>query len=222
MRSFILASKDINRGLEYVFEIFQKKIDKLDITVESFEKSVGIEDVRNLQKKLFYKPLRGDTKVFAINAENGITIESQNALLKILEEPPLSTFMFLIVKNTNILLPTILSRCKIIKLGGEKDDISEKEISEFEKLIGKLSSRDINFKLKLAQDRGEDREEAILWFEKAIFAARKILFNKLNSQSTEDLEKTLKIIKKLEEGHYFTQNTNVNPRFILENTLLSI
>ena len=223
MRSFVLASKNSEKAFEHILKISKKnKIDKLDISIEFFEKQVGIEDVRNIQKKLFLKPLRGKNKAFIINAINGITIESQNALLKILEEPPLSAYIFLIVQNPNLLLPTILSRCKTVLLEDEKEILTGKDISELEILIGNLSTKDSGFKLKLAQDKAGSREEALSWIEKAILGIRKILLSKIKSDKKGDIEALMRIIRKLEEGRYNLQNTNVNHRFILENILLSI
>lgn len=215
MRSLIIAGKSEEKSLEKAREICREnKIDNFDITVELFEKALGIEDVRKLQKNLYLKPLRGENKALLINAFRGITIESQNALLKILEEPPTSSFIFLIVESEHILLPTILSRCKVVKIDEEKQEI---DIKEAEKIFEKISSDSIGEKLKLAQDFGKTREEAVEFLEETIFGVRELML-KENNQSL----KLAKIIKKLEEGYYAAKNTNVNPRFILENTLLSL
>lgn len=215
MRSFIVASKIEEKSLEKAQEICKEnKIDKFDITTEAFEKTIGIGDVRKLQKNLFLKPLAGENKALIINAFPGITIESQNALLKVLEEPPLSTFMFLLVENINILLPTILSRCKVIKLEDGKEEIN---IEEAIKITQQISSSDIGEKLKLAQDFGKTREEAVAFLEGAIIGLRSVMLNEKN-QSV----KLAKVIQKLEEGYSAAKNTNVSPRFILEHTLLSI
>ncbi|MEK7559166.1 MAG: hypothetical protein AAB521_02565 [Patescibacteria group bacterium] len=225
MRSFILASKNEEKSLEKAREIcLENKIDGFDITIEFFEKAIGIEDVRKLQKNLFFKPLRGESKALIINAFRGITLESQNALLKILEEPPLSTFIFLIVENENILLPTILSRCKIIKL--EEDKVLEEiNLEDIENLIKDLISENVGIKLKLAQDFGKSREESVMWLEQAIAGIRKKLLNNINSSADpagRSSKNLVELVKKLEEGHYAVRNTNVNQRFILENTFLSI
>lgn len=224
MRSFILASKNEEECLEKTKEICaENKIDVFDITIESFEKPVGIEDVRKLQRNLFLKPLRGENKSLIINAFRGITVESQNALLKILEEPPISTFIFLIVEDVNILLPTIISRCKIIKLEDIKNP-AEIDIEDIEHLIKNLSSENAGVKLKLAADFGKSRGEAVESLEKAIIGVRKILLNKINSNTgsaSSKSEDLIKLINKLEEGRSAVKTTNVNQRFILENTFLS-
>lgn len=222
MRSFIITSKSEEKSLEKVRKIcVENKIDGFDATIESFEKAIGIEDVRKLQKNLFFKPLRGEFKAIIINAFRGITIESQNALLKILEEPPASAFIFLIVENINILLPTIISRCKIIKLENEKDSVAI-AVHDIENLIEELSCENAGIKLKLAQDFGKNREEAAQWLEMVIAGMRKEMLKRIKENNSKDSENIIKIIKKLEVGYYAVKNTNVNQRFILENTLLSI
>ncbi|MEK7572988.1 MAG: hypothetical protein AAB531_01040 [Patescibacteria group bacterium] len=225
MRSFILASKNEEKSLEKAREIcLENKIDGFDITIEFFEKAIGIEDVRKLQKNLFFKPLRGESKALIINAFRGITLESQNALLKILEEPPTSCFIFLIAENINILLPTIISRCKIIKLENENDLIAI-AARDIENLVIDLSSESAGIKLKLAQDFGKSREESAMWLEQAIAGIRKKLLNNINSSADpagRSSKNLVELVKKLEEGHLAVRNTNVNQRFILENTFLSI
>lgn len=215
MRSYIIASKNEEKSLAKAQEICKtNKIDNFDITIETFDKAIGIEDIRKLQRNLFLKPLRGENKALIINAFPGITIESQNALLKVLEEPPLSTFMFLLIENINILLPTIISRCKVIKLEDEKKGINIKEAQE---IAERISSDDIGEKLKLAQDFGKSREEAVSFLENAILGTREIMISKERKSL-----KLVQTIKKLEEGYLAAKNTNVSPRFVLENTLLSI
>src|ERR1700687_4126367 len=108
MRSFIIASKNPEKVLEEALKICTlQKIDKIDITIEDFEKIAGIEGIKNTLKNLFLKPIRGDYKALILNASYGFTTEAQNTLLKALEEPPLSSFIFLIVEEINALLPTI-------------------------------------------------------------------------------------------------------------------
>lgn len=75
------------------------------ITIESF----GIDDVRTLTEKAFVRPKIGEKLLLVVGLKS-ITVESQQALLKILEEPPVSTVFLFIVPKTLYLLPTLLSR----------------------------------------------------------------------------------------------------------------
>jgi DNA polymerase-3 subunit delta' len=74
--------------------------------------SITIEQVRalthTLSLSLYYAH---GTRVVVIDEANALTIEAQNALLKLIEEPPPSTMFILITSHLEALVPTIRSRC---------------------------------------------------------------------------------------------------------------
>lgn len=77
--------------------------------------SIKIEQIRELTKAVYEKPIVSDRKVYIIDNSNLMTKEAQNSLLKTLEEPPEYVTIILISSNENLFLPTIKSRCtKII------------------------------------------------------------------------------------------------------------
>ncbi|GAA0865280.1 ATP-binding protein [Paraclostridium tenue] len=84
------------------------------INIEPQGASIKIAQIRNLQTDVIIKP-HGDYKIYVINNAEKMTIESQNALLKTLEEPPIYVIIILITNNKNSLLDTIKSRCDIVK-----------------------------------------------------------------------------------------------------------
>jgi len=57
------------------------------------------------------QPMRGRAKVFILDEAERLNEESQNAMLKTLEEPPPATFIVLVITSIDRLLPTIRSRC---------------------------------------------------------------------------------------------------------------
>ncbi|MCK4835467.1 MAG: hypothetical protein KAT17_02465 [Candidatus Aminicenantes bacterium] len=63
----------------------------------------------------FKRPLRGDKKIYILNDAHKMNENSANAFLKVLEEPALSSIFVLLTHNLNGLLPTIKSRCQILK-----------------------------------------------------------------------------------------------------------
>lgn len=77
-------------------------------------KSILIDAIRHLKQKIFLHPVEGEVKTVLIDPSHLMTEPAANALLKILEEPPSSTFFFLITPLPSRLLPTILSRCQKI------------------------------------------------------------------------------------------------------------
>lgn len=226
MQSFLISSKDREEAFKKAASLCSKnKIDKIDIDSINFEKIIGIEDVRIIQKKIYLKPRKSETKAIILKAYNGLTIEAQNALLKILEEPPNNTIILLLVEAYSQVLPTILSRCKNITIDDKREEFGELERDQIVEVLSSLSSYGVGKRLSLAQDFGKSREETVAWLEKTIVIMRKILLNKINSSVDPrgwSLKELIELINKLEEGRLSVKNTNVNPRFALENLFLSI
>jgi DNA polymerase III subunit delta' len=77
--------------------------------------SIKIEDIRQLQKDIVFRPYEARKKVFIINNAHSMTPEAANALLKVLEEPPKDSLIILVSAKTALLFKTIISRCQIVK-----------------------------------------------------------------------------------------------------------
>lgn len=84
---------------------FPPELETEYVSIDAF----GIDDVRTLTEKAFIKPRDGEI-LFLVVSLKSITIEAQQALLKILEEPPRSTAFLFVVPQTLHLLPTTRSR----------------------------------------------------------------------------------------------------------------
>jgi len=85
------------------------------ITVEDPEhKAVAVKIVRQTREDVFIRPNESDHKIYLFPQELGT--EGQNALLKILEEPPSYGVFILLSDNPEKLLPTVRSRCTELKL----------------------------------------------------------------------------------------------------------
>lgn len=206
MQSTLISSKNKLKGREEAEKIFKNlKIDKLDVTILEFEKTVGIPDVRGIQQKIYFKPFKSEVRAVLIDATPGITIEAQNALLKTLEETPDSTLIIVQVLNADEILPTILSRCKVIELSSEKENV------DTSRAIKILSSEDgVGERLKLAQDLSKDKNEALDFLESLIIDLRK------------DLVLNYKAVKSIQKSYTFIKTTNVNLRLALENLFLNL
>ena len=76
------------------------------------EKSLGVDDVRELIGALQLRAFEGGLKVAFIERADRMTPQAQNCLLKTLEEPPDGTLFFLLTDAPSALLPTIVSRCR--------------------------------------------------------------------------------------------------------------
>ena len=90
-----------------------------DITViapEDNKKSIAVDQVRELRKEAFIKPHKAEKRVFIIDKADTMNASSQNALLKVLEEPPESVMFVLISENKAAFLDTIISRCVVLNV----------------------------------------------------------------------------------------------------------
>ena len=92
------------------------------ITVEDPEhKNVAVKIIREYREDAFIRPNESEHKIYMIAQEMGI--EGQNALLKILEEPPPYGIFLLLADNPEKLLPTVRSRCVELKMSALPEDI---------------------------------------------------------------------------------------------------
>ncbi len=78
-------------------------------------RSIRIKQIRAMQKRLITRPSMGERRAIIINPADDLETPAANALLKSLEEPPIGTFFLLVVNRPARLLPTIRSRCRMLR-----------------------------------------------------------------------------------------------------------
>jgi DNA polymerase III subunit delta' len=91
-----------------------KDDDEPDANAE-LKRSITIEQIRNLQASLTTRPGLADKRVIIIDSADDLERGGANALLKSLEEPPADTYFLLISHASDRLLPTIRSRCQMLR-----------------------------------------------------------------------------------------------------------
>jgi len=79
--------------------------------------SIPIERLRELKRQAQMRPVEGRRKVFVLRDADRMLELQQNALLKVLEEPPADTHFILTTARPQALLPTIVSRCLRVSFG---------------------------------------------------------------------------------------------------------
>lgn len=84
--------------------------------------NIRIDQVRALQKEAYYLSHEGSWKVFIIDDAHRLLDAAANSFLKILEEPPSRMITILVTDNLHAILPTIVSRCQIIRFTPIPDD----------------------------------------------------------------------------------------------------
>ena len=81
------------------------------------KESVGIQSVRELEHFLYQTPITSPYRIGIVRDAEWLTDQAQNALLKILEEPPARGVIIVIAQDPSVLLPTVASRLQAIHLG---------------------------------------------------------------------------------------------------------
>lgn len=104
-----------------------------DIKFVTHEKpgSIGVGDIRTqINNDVEIKPYSSPYKIYIMPQADLMTEEAQNALLKTIEEPPAYAVIILLTENAEQLLPTINSRCVMLKLKNIKDSLIKKYLME--------------------------------------------------------------------------------------------
>jgi DNA polymerase III delta prime subunit len=211
-QSFLIVALNKNMATSYASDLLREKgINPLDINLQTYEKAMGIEDVRNIQGQILLKPFRGRVKAVILDVYENITPEAQNALLKILEEPPANTIIIITAQKKELILPTIISRCKVIALQEKEMELTRNELSKFQDDLNILLKGKTGDRLKIAETIAKNKEDVALWLEKmAIFV--KTRFIKENYDP-----KYLDFLKELQKTYKTIKSTNVSQRVALEN-----
>lgn len=129
--------------------------------------SFKIKDVRLLQENLSYGHSAETPSCFVILGAEKITLPAQNALLKILEEPPQNANLVLVASHSHELLSTIVSRCLIKKqteATNQQGKATEQLLSlteDLEKFFTNTQTKNYSELIELAE-KLKDREEAII------------------------------------------------------------
>ena len=117
-----------SRSLEFAKE----GSSKFDTHILDAAENPGIGDVRNLQVNFSRRPFESKYQTFIILEAQNLTLEAQNALLKILEEPAASVKILLTAPTSEGLLSTITSRCQKLELTEKSEEVvSEALLKKF-------------------------------------------------------------------------------------------
>lgn len=89
-----------------------------DITAIGDEQTpLTVDAIRQIREEAFLLPNESSRRVFILKDSQNMTVQAQNALLKILEEPPAHVVFLLLCRSRTQLLDTIRSRCTCVTLG---------------------------------------------------------------------------------------------------------
>ena len=104
-----------------------------DIIKVTHEKpnTISIDDIREqVNNDIVIKPYSSRYKIYIIADADMMSVQAQNAILKTIEEPPEYAVIMLLTENAETLLPTLRSRCVMLKLRNIKDQLVKKYLME--------------------------------------------------------------------------------------------
>lgn len=119
---------------------------------------IKIDQIRELQKELAYRPFEAPKKACIIDGAEKLNLSSGNALLKTLEEPPGNALMILITAERSAVLQTILSRCQTLGFQPLPADMIEGRLvreqfpAEAARIAASLSGGSLSRAVEIATD----------------------------------------------------------------------
>lgn len=145
-------------------KIICKRIDDGNYVDVKVIKSDGMwikkDQLLDLQSEFNNKAFEGNKKIYIIRSAEKMNVQTANSILKFLEEPVDDIIAILITDNINMLLPTIISRCQVIKLNKKK--CSYDTISNLSDLLISYGYNDIS------DDNKEKIINDVIWFTEYI------------------------------------------------------
>ncbi len=208
-QSTIVASTDTNFQLEYTSSLLadleiKNSPSNPDIININNQSGWGIDQIRSINKLVSTPPIISQNRLIVIESAQNLTTESQNSLLKTLEEPPSHTFFLLFTDNLNSLLDTIKSRCTIINSPYSTNSAS----------TGLIITSNLSQNLAYSSQISTDKQNLINLIKNQILTFQKQLLKNPNPQTAQSirlLHKSLDMI-----------DSNVNPTSALDFFYLSL
>jgi DNA polymerase III, gamma/tau subunits len=230
--TWLFLGIDLEKSFNFAFQLAQKLTSfeyiyimaDSDVLAEQIKEKfqvfdLSIKQVQEIQKTLYLSS--ESKKVLIIKEIEKMSLEAQNALLKITEEPPKNTVFFFVSNDENKILPTILSRVRVIKIPIFPQDNFYRE--RIDKKMEQLLSS--NNPLKIYNEEFAEMDP-VEFLENLVVLLRDQVFDKFgikdykftNTTTHSNYEILEKAIKALEGVKY----ANLNPRLQIENILFNL
>src|SRR5688572_5664763 len=178
-----------------------------------------VEQMRQIEKEANFRPFEGKARVFLIDEADKLNDASANALLKVLEEPPRTSYLILITARPAMLLPTILSRCQMIRFAPLTPDEIESHLTG-NKLVDNKTAR------IRARAAGGSMGRALSGDLVTFTSQRKAMLKVLNAVVvSDDRAQLLRSAEQLNEAQYkdeFEERLDVLETLIRDAWMLSL
>jgi hypothetical protein len=180
-----------------------------DITLVKPDKSITINQTRQIKQLLSKKPFAMKNQYIVIKQAHLMTVPAQNSLLKSLEELAENQYVFLLSSQPKKLLPTIISRCQIVRIKSNQPPLTSQTTQEFKKLWQDLTTASPGKRLQLIEPYQKTREQAMQFCRQMTVYLRSIIIKKIMTGKKTPIP-TLSAIKNLQITiNQLQQNCNV-------------
>lgn len=131
-------------------------------------REIYVDQIREISATAAILPNEADRKVYIIRDAGTMNTNAQNALLKLLEEPPRFVSFILIADSAGLLLETVRSRCVTISLNGDGDAPSAETRERAERYLALAAGKSRLSLLSFARENGELSPGDALDFVRAV------------------------------------------------------
>ncbi len=199
--------EQINQKIDQICKILNNQINPNNPDIFIIDQQTGwtIELIRQIKNFISKKPFNHTNKIIIIYDVHQLNIESQNALLKTLEDPGENNYLIITTSKPAKLLPTITSRCQTIKIKNVSFQCQAKDCLIFSKNIKK--------DLTLSETLSKDKTQVLPLLENQLQIYHSLLKSNPSVQNSKTIQKILKAIKMIE--------SNVDPKSALDFLFLS-
>ena len=207
--TLITSSNDtqINQKINQICHSLKNEINpnNPDIFIINNQTGWTIELVRQIKNFISKKPFNHPNKIVIVYDAHQLNIESQNALLKTLEDPGENNYVIITTSKPAKLLPTIISRCQTIKLRNNNLQCQTNDCLIF--------SHDIRKDLNLSETLSKDKTQVLPLLENQLRIYHSLMISHPSIQNSKTLQKIIKSIQMVE--------SNVDPKSSLDFLFLS-
>ena len=173
-------------------------------------KSIGIQDVKDLQKEMIFSPFKEKVQIALIPQADRLTVEAQNSFLKVLEDGSSNTAYILTTNSEKSLLPTVISRSMKIY---SKEQVGQRVEYKYHLILGK----DLITSFSEIESISKDKEKTEEFLRDLELYYQDILKENIqNSRDTLAVSDSIKQVLKTRQRI----SANGNKRLLLENLFL--
>ena len=220
-----------------VCDLVDKHVENYIQVIEPDGLWIKKEQLEEVKARFSKKPVDNFPQIYIIMQADKLNQSSANSILKFIEEPEEGIIAILVAENKYQVLPTILSRCQIYTLVGDKNVKLEEDLEEFYSLLLTIEDkreRTICYTKELWHDKYKTKEEVLNVFEKLESIFLDLLNYKVKNvtlydtyinqiekialqNDVDDIIRKIKLIEFMKESVFYNANLSLLiDRFIID------